>query len=420
MRFITLSMAMLGLAASALSQNCYNVPDGNIVCSGSGNNTFRICNRGVPSTEVQQCAANLVCCGNSCVAPSDNTCFPPLSPTCKGVADYKTVCTTRQSFNYCLKEKIYAFSADQNCAPGTVCCPSTGLCGFESQCNIFSQPSPVVPAPSPVVTSYPPINVGSCSGVPDFRTTCNSGSTFLYCLRGAPYPNSGPQACAPGTVCCASSGVCDFPGNCRAVPSPTATPGVPASPPSPSPSPSPVVTPPRNSCAGTLDGDIVCAGPDTFNVCTSGAIAATRKCAEGSVCCTTTNRCDFASRCGASGVVNPPISSPAPLPASPCSGVPDGFKVCARDGWSVFTCKSNYILATETCLYGGRCCDNTKTCLAPGSCPGQCAGKPDGHIACTGTSFDICRGGASAGKIACAAGTVCCQAKQTCDFFSNC
>ncbi|KAJ3108050.1 hypothetical protein HDU97_002285 [Phlyctochytrium planicorne] len=406
--------AFLGLASSVVAQNCYNVPDGNIICSGAANNTFRICNKGVASVEVQNCAANLVCCGNSCVYPSDQLCFPPISPNCKGVPDYQTVCTSRKTFNYCLKEKLYPYTNDQSCPSGTVCCPNSGRCDYESACNIFNQPSPspasppaaspspagspgdVNPSPSPSPTSPKPaaatLTLNSCAGVDDYKTTCVNDKTYIYCLKAAPYPNSGPMPCAPGTVCCASTGLCDYAYNCPAKSALSPSPVINGASPVPSPA---ALVPPQANCSGILSGDIVCTGSNTYNVCVNGGVYSTGKCAEGTICCTTTNRCDFEKSCGSAGVVVPSAPAPAPLPVSPCAGIPDGFKICSNDGFSIFTCQSNFIFATETCLYGSKCCGNTKTCAAAGLCPNSCSGKPAGFILCNGNKFDICNNGAA-------------------------
>ncbi|KAJ3110845.1 hypothetical protein HDU96_006231 [Phlyctochytrium bullatum] len=403
MRTFALISTLLAVASScAFAQTCYNVPDGNIVCAGTANNTFRICNAGVASREVQQCASPLVCCGNSCVESSNQLCFPPYNPTCQGVSDYKTVCLDQQKFQYCLNNKLYPYSSPISCAPGTVCCPSTGQCNYASACNIFALPPPsqTTPSPSPTVPSPIPSSAPtSCAGTPDYQTACFSDTTYQYCLNNKPYPNSGPQPCAPGTVCCRSSGRCDYASNCKAV-VPKGEEVVPQN------SPVPAV-PPTVSCAGVIDGDIVCSGPTTYNTCIGGTIASRdRPCATGSICCTTTNRCTFSWNCPAGGVIQPPAPAPSPLPPSPCAGIPDGFKICSTDGFSVFTCKSNYIFATETCLYGSKCCNDNKSCLAPGvPCGNPCSNRPDGFIACSGTKFDICKSGFSTGTIGCAAGT---------------
>ncbi|KAI8836331.1 hypothetical protein BC829DRAFT_54341 [Chytridium lagenaria] len=108
----------------------------------------------------------LVCCGNECVASSDAKCFPPIDPNCRGVQDYQTVCTSRQLSTTVLIKGFYAFSADQSCAAGTVCCPSTGRCVFESQCTILTSPLPCRPAHHSQSPAQPPVTPEAVSAFP--------------------------------------------------------------------------------------------------------------------------------------------------------------------------------------------------------------------------------------------------------------
>ncbi|KAJ3193082.1 hypothetical protein HK101_005439 [Irineochytrium annulatum] len=396
------------MASHAMAQSCQGIPDGNIVCSGSANNTFQICAGGAAQPGIQTCAAPLVCCGNSCVSSSTASCYPPITSSCAGVADYKTVCTSLNTFNYCLGGKLYASTPNQSCAPGTVCCANSGLCDYPSNCmSQVSNPVVASPSVSPSVAATANIAQGSCAGVADYKTTCISSNTFNYCLGGGFYPGSGPQPCPSGTVCCANSGLCDWASNCKATaPGPSG---------SPAPSGSSVYVQPQTSCQGVSDGGIVCSGGGTYNVCQGQkVIASNMPCAPGTVCCSTTNRCDFASNCPAAGIYPGAVAPSAPVSTGSCANVPNGFKICSADQWSIFTCMNGYITSTETCLYGNKCCPGTTTCAAPGSCGATtytngnpCSGLSPNTVVCSNkNTFVICdqTGWPAAGSITCQAG----------------
>ncbi|KAJ3402461.1 hypothetical protein HDV05_008519, partial [Chytridiales sp. JEL 0842] len=145
-------------------------------------------------------------------------------------------------------------------------------------------------------------------------------------------------------------------------------------------------------------------------------------CPAGTVCCAATGQCDFSGTCPTVTATVPSGPVPTTPVGGPCNGIANGFKTCSADGFSIFTCDSNFIQGTETCLGGSKCCGTTKTCLAPGACPNpSCGSLPDGAILCTESNkFGICASGAVVGSITCGGGTVCCQSKQTCTFPNDC
>ncbi|KAJ3212073.1 hypothetical protein HDU67_004079 [Dinochytrium kinnereticum] len=435
------------------SDQCAGVADNAVKCTSA--TTYNVCIGGVFAKRVDTaCPIGFECCGpaNGCVA--DGTCklnTPPVPstttsttsahstssastthsttmtmtasspaptatymPTCAGAVDGAIRCKTESTFNFCLREEFLT-AADQACAPGTICCLSTQKCDFYYNCPGY-QTTPQAP----------------CTGRRDGDTACTGPNTFNFCYYGV-FISAPSQTCAPGTVCCANSGLCDFASNCAStltLPAPTQAPvptSVPFAP---------------NNCVGQKDGTIGCLTPTTFNVCENGqfAIAQPQSCPRTLVCCPTTRTCNFPGQCSFTGPVNP--VAPPPLT---CAGQPDGTTVCTGVNTINFCINGEIIRNTpsQLCAAGTVCCAATGRCDFVNRCPAvgsgpvtpppvvapapggaTCAGKPDNTPICTGPiSFNVCIGGSvirSTPDQPCPSGTVCCVATGRCDFAAGC
>ncbi|KAJ3108791.1 hypothetical protein HDU96_007420, partial [Phlyctochytrium bullatum] len=278
--------------------------------------------------------------------------------TCDNVKDGDIVCQSRSSFNFCVGAK-FLWTTSQQCAPGTVCCKDTNKCDFDFNCP-----------------SIPKDTTDRCFGKADNSIICTATDKFQICTNGR--SNLFPaQSCQPGLVCCEALNRCD-----------TTCPGQPLPPPQPIPvqtSTSPTVPsslPGPTNCAGQGDGNIVCKTLKTFNFCIDGQFLTTRDltCPDGTVCCASSQSCDWQFNCKSvrPTIANPPpAANPAPTSAAPI----------------------------------------------PTILPATCQGRTNGNIICTsGTTFNFCIDNAPVNSQdqSCPPGTVCCQAKNTCDFASNC
>ncbi|KAJ3101975.1 hypothetical protein HDU96_009800 [Phlyctochytrium bullatum] len=279
--------------------------------------------------------------------------------TCDGVRDGEIVCRSPNTFNFCIGGK-FMFAVEQRCAEGTICCKDTNKCDFAFNCP-----------------SYPKDTTDPCYGKRDKDIICTAPNKFKICSQGISTLFA-ELSCQPGLVCCEALNRCDFScaGQSLVAPLPTSNPPpaptVPVQPPGPGPT----------NCAGQGDGNIVCKTLKTFNFCINGQFLTTPdlSCPEGTVCCASSQSCDFQFNCKSvrPTVVNPPSATNAPV----TSGAP-----------------------------------------LPTILPATCQGRANGNIICKSDSmFNFCidNGQVAAPDQSCPPGTVCCQAKNTCDFAFNC
>ncbi|KAJ3118687.1 hypothetical protein HDU96_010017 [Phlyctochytrium bullatum] len=330
--------------------SCAGVADNGIICvSGT---RFNFCQRGVLATDTQQyCAPGTVCCAdtNTCDYPSNCKVFLPTltaalpvytqppaargATSCAGLPDTTQLCTSATTFNYCYQGALLKVPS-QSCAPGTVCCSDTNTCDFVQNCK--SQ----LPGPT------------TCSNKGDGETVCITDTYFNFCKSGSIIKDA-PQQCAPGTVCCADSGRCDFAVNCK-----FQLPGVPVGQPipnNPNPGNSGPTTP--GTCTNRADNTPVCVSSTRFNYCVNGAFvnAPSQACPDGTVCCANTNRCDFSDNCG------------TVLPAT-CNGVTTG-PVCIGPQQFNYCLNGAFVKAApQSCPSGTVCCADTNRCDFPTRC----------------------------------------------------
>ncbi|KAJ3164518.1 hypothetical protein HK101_000424, partial [Irineochytrium annulatum] len=425
-----------GVPSTAITLgSCANVVAGGTTCiSGS---TFNYCQNGaVMSAAPQNCPTGTVCCANSGKCDYSSNCGTLASfaissaPTttglklgsCAGVPDTQTSCTSASMFNTCVGG-AFVSSPAQTCAPGTVCCADTGTCNYAANCpNNTPITAPVTPPATG--STAPSQTLGSCVGVPDTQTACTGPNTFNTCVGGA-FVSSASQTCAPGTVCCANSGRCDYSTNCVSQ--------------VPAPAPNPVSSVPAmpvtvGSCAGIPNGGIVCTSSTGFNTCLNGAFvsAASTTCAPGTVCCANSNVCDFATNCKS----QLPVAPATPITPATCAGAAANSIICTS-ALTFNYCVNGALVqaASQYCPTGTVCCATTGRCDYAYNCPtyaaagaipvtpASCSGIANGGTACTSQStFNYCQNGIfiNAASQSCPTGTVCCANSNVCDFASNC
>ncbi|KAJ3193567.1 hypothetical protein HK101_004606 [Irineochytrium annulatum] len=458
-----------------LTNSCSGIPDGHISCTSQ--NTFNICLQGVFAQAVNQvCNPGLVCCTalNQCVypgqCPTGNfvaaapvvptitqavyyytpspvvTTLPPYPSSCVGVTDNHLSCASSTTFQYCLGG-LYVSSNLLSCPTGLVCCGATNACVYPGTCPavtytytpaINAAPTPVlmptnIPVALAAVTFAPNAYTSLCSGVPNGNIACLSSTTFNTCANGV--LSAGVQNCPVGTVCCAATNRCDFPGNCQVVST--------------------------NSCAGVANGNIACVTQTTFNICSGGANA----CVYPGQCPTAPNYVPVPQITVSTVYAPVPVAvtaAPAPIVTvvsnqfpNSCAGIPDN-KIACKNATNFNICLGGQYVqaADQRCQPGLECCTSVNECVWPGQCPvitytvtayptatvtpvvapyymnismpwvyqAACYNVPDGHIAClTPTTFNECLNGLiQPGVQNCPSGTVCCASSNRCDWPSSC
>ncbi|KAJ3111999.1 hypothetical protein HDU96_005079 [Phlyctochytrium bullatum] len=250
--------------------------------------------------------------------------------TCDGVKDGDIVCRSPNTFNFCVGGK-FVMAESQRCADGTVCCKETNKCDFAFNCP-----------------SFPKDTADRCYGKSDTSIICTAPDKFKICSSGR--SNLTPEmSCQPGLFCCETLNRCDTscpqqPPPVQPLPTSTQAPPLPPGPTVPPPGPGPT------NCAGQGDGNIVCKTLKTFNFCINGQFL-TSPCPEGTVCCASSQSCDFQFNCKSvrpTAVNPPPASNPAPVSGAPvptilpatCQGRPNGSIIC-RSGTTFNFCIDN-------------------------------------------------------------------------------
>ncbi|KAJ3193777.1 hypothetical protein HK101_004088, partial [Irineochytrium annulatum] len=369
---------------------------------------------------------------------------------CTGVRNGDIVCRSSSTFNFCMSNAL-VYAADQNCAPGTVCCASTNKCDFSYNC--------------PAWNASPAVANNTCAGIPDNHIVCTSLTSFNICQKQTlfPWPN---QSCPAGLVCCQGLNRCDYAANCPYSPfylPPTAsTPSVSGGP----------LSFTANTCVGVTDGRIACKSTLTFGYCMNGAFVygGDQSCPLGTVCCSKTNMCDFAYNCPQNG--SPPATltqtptigsatpstSPVTVTLGNCNGKANGFLVCTSTTQFNYCFNNAQLTAPpQSCAPGTVCCAATNRCDYANNCPaanviitagnpgtanptavpttvpaagrtfpagyGNCSAIPSGNIVCTsGYTFNFCNNGVmyNSPDQTCAPYTVCCPTSNQCTFASWC
>ncbi|KAJ3115943.1 hypothetical protein HDU96_010805 [Phlyctochytrium bullatum] len=199
----------------------------------TGKNTFIFCESGVlNSAKDQTCAGGLVCCPTLGACTFEAQCpiavgaaaqdFVPPVPAytgqgvagkvCTGVLDGAVVCLTDKEFNYCLSD-AFLYEKPMACPSDTVCCTHTNRCEWSWNCK----PKEATPPPPVVsVTDAEAYAFGSCIGFATGGTTCVSETDFVYCNENGPLLPLIRKTCVAGSVCCATTGVCQLPNSCSA------------------------------------------------------------------------------------------------------------------------------------------------------------------------------------------------------------
>ncbi|KAJ3208648.1 hypothetical protein HDU67_006617 [Dinochytrium kinnereticum] len=413
---------------TAAPRTCSGVPDNGIVCTSQ--TTFNFCiNQAFVIASSQSCPIGTICCADSNRCDYAGNCKailppPPSQPSitsassiagptivpgsCAGIPNSGLICTSYNSLGVCMNGALLA-SSQQYCAPGTVCCADTNLCDYASNCKVLL---PTLTSSLPIYTA-PPAAIGatSCAGLPDNTQLCTSASTFNYCYQGA-LLKTASQSCAPGTVCCADSNLCDFSRNCKSQ------------------------LPPAGDCAGKRDQSTVCVSNTQFNFCVAGSIIrdAPQSCAPGTVCCADSGNCDFASNCKfqlpalpTAGPVPAPVVTSAPVAPLSCAGKADNSVICVSSTHFNFCVNQALISApSQPCAGGTICCANTNTCEFSDKCgavlPASCRGVMNGPVCVGPMSLNYCVNGAfvNAPPQSCPGGTVCCADTNQCDFPTKC
>ncbi|KAI8837859.1 hypothetical protein BC829DRAFT_41935 [Chytridium lagenaria] len=455
--------------------SCAGVADGQIACLTS--NTFNICQNGNLAPALPQSCQLAWCAARTTVfATTLEVCtfvgpINPISPpalTCTGQIDGTPVCTSTNTFNFCIGGAILTRFADQSCGLGTVCCAATGRCDFATNCPSIGN-NPVVPVVTTTVTTNPgvptappapPALVASCAGKVDGSTVCTGAFSFNQCIDGSIIRNTPDQPCPGGTVCCVATGRCDFAFSCPAVAPPN-----PVSPPVTTVPSVPVTTTVPNvpivpvSCGDRADGSPICTGSNSFNYCVNGRIlpfTADQPCPPGTVCCAVSGTCGLAGGCVVATAPPAPVVPTVvpPPPTNLCAGKTDGAVVCVSET-SLNFCIAGNVLTTsaQPCPGSTVCCPSLGVCVNRGECPDpvnppattvappvqtsgpvsaesvpfvprSCVNIPDNEIVCTGDlTFNYC----SAGLVIvdtpdqyCAGGTVCCGVLRKCVRPSEC
>ncbi|KAJ3109028.1 hypothetical protein HDU96_007342 [Phlyctochytrium bullatum] len=313
-----------------------------------------------PSTKSSLSAFQTPLASTSTFSPPATTTTLVYDGTCDGVKDGDIVCRSPNTFNFCVGGK-FVMAEVQRCADGTVCCKETNKCDFAFNCP-----------------SLPKDTADRCHGKSDSSIICTAPDKFKICASGQ--STLTPElSCQPGLFCCETLNRCDT--SCPQQPLPVQP--LPTSTKTAPPPPAPTVPGPApTTCALQGDGNIVCKTLKTFNFCINGQFLTSPdlSCPNGTVCCASSQSCDFQFNCKSvrpTAVNPPPATNPAPLPGGP----------------------------------------------VPTILPATCQGRPNGSVVCrSATTFNFCIDNVIVNAIDqnCPLGTVCCQAKNTCDFASNC
>ncbi|KAI9346091.1 hypothetical protein DFJ73DRAFT_482740 [Zopfochytrium polystomum] len=253
--------------------------------------------------------------------------------------------------------------------------------------------------------SASPSTYNNCVGVADYQPSCTGPTTYKYCVSNAYVANQQSISCGTGSVCCPATGLCDVAANC---PSYSATaPGA--------------TTYPSGQCKAG-NASMYCTSSSTFTLCTKdGATYPNMKCAAGTVCCPTTNTCDFMYNCPALGAATKKASSSNP---NQCAGVPSNESLCSQDQTTVLQCVGGEVAASRDCSADGMfCCDSTKQCAAYGDCPSLCSASANAEGS-SGTcrdpfTFVVCQYGSLVIQVPCIEGMACCGKKNKCVSYSG-
>ncbi|KAJ3302745.1 hypothetical protein HDU76_005478, partial [Blyttiomyces sp. JEL0837] len=411
--------------ATCPTGKCVGKKDSTIYCTSQ--TTFNYCLNQLPVNALDQnCPAGTVCCENlnrcdwNCVTqappvvynPTPTPYTPPptpaYTPTCAG-KNTGIVCLSQTTFNYCVNGALDTTDKIQSCPYGTICCADKGLCDFPDKCG----------SSLPVDPTYTPVAAPTCSGIKDNDIVCVSQAEYKYCLSGQ-YVVSAPLKCPYGTVCCANSNKCDYPGNCQQT--------LPYHPPA-------MIAysyASTNLCAGLGDNTLVCVNPTAYTLCMR-QVPATQAmpCAPGTVCCQ--GRCVFANdpTCGTDYSNGLTYQG---NPINPCSvlGVAGNGYVTSNGYWSSpIACSSDttYVFCQNgipisdhrPCAKGTVCCGNAfayvpPVVTTPKYSTGNCTGVPNNNIICTSeTTFNFCMNGAILPLTldqSCPVGLTCCESLQ--------
>ncbi|KAJ3114611.1 Exostoses (Multiple)-like 3 [Phlyctochytrium bullatum] len=178
----------------------------------------------------ETCAGGLVCCPTLGACTLEAQCpiavgaaaqdyVPPVpaytgqgvaAKVCTGLLDGAVICLTDKDFNYCLSD-AFLYEKPMACPSDTVCCTHTNRCEWAWNCK----PKSAVPSPPVVpVSAAEALAFGNCIGFAAGGTTCVSQTDLVYCNENGPLLPLIRKTCVAGSVCCASTGVCQLPESC--------------------------------------------------------------------------------------------------------------------------------------------------------------------------------------------------------------
>ncbi|KAJ3199594.1 hypothetical protein HDU67_002679, partial [Dinochytrium kinnereticum] len=448
---------------------CSGVKDGNIVCRSD--TTFNFCVGGTfLYANSQSCAPGTVCCEASNQCDFAFNCGSlPKDPTdrCYGKKDNDIICTSANSFKVCQGQTIGPFP-ELTCQAGLACCESLNRCDYPSVCPTLTGTLPTATLPPPATTTtgvtVPTIAPSTCAGTANGNIICKTLKTFNFCINGA-FIDSADQTCPPGT---------------STRPTTSALPPAPSTGFGTTTAQGPVPTIAPATCIGRTNGNIICTSSTSFNICLNGGLASLtdQTCPPGTVCCQSSNTCDFASNCAPVVVIPPstpsqPVTTTAPVvppvtsvqtsgvvpttttaaaPYNPpglgsCSKIPNGEITCVSRSEFKY-CFNGELLQTAAlpCPPGTVCCASVRMCTFADLCPDStgtlptattttvapiattapiysrdCAGSTG--LKCTSDStFNFCENGVFVTNVdqKCAAGLVCCPTLNNCVYSKDC
>ncbi|KAJ3317420.1 hypothetical protein HDU76_001190 [Blyttiomyces sp. JEL0837] len=151
---------------------------------------------------------------------------------CTDIDDYAPVCVSKTQYQYCLRQTLIKFQVSINCDKGLVCCPSqSSMCVDPSTCpELLTETAPIPNYVATETINYNPNppqatatesgpsyggNNGNATNVCETVLSgyaCVSNSQFAQCDG---YQVAATFDCASSElVCCAKTGLCDWPYNC--------------------------------------------------------------------------------------------------------------------------------------------------------------------------------------------------------------
>ncbi|KAI9335031.1 hypothetical protein DFJ73DRAFT_764003 [Zopfochytrium polystomum] len=441
----------------AYSNVCAGVPDSAIACTSASQ--FVTCLHSSIYSAPLNCPAGTVCCGGACTYSTDPLCAgaKPYVPSSRPVetatappaytitSQYSAVYSTKvapsptpkytpvptySNFVSCMNNAVY--TAPLSCQPGTVCCgnacrfPSDPVCAVAPKVPTYTGPTasvvststpyysattvtysgtptatsttaPTYAAPSP---SPAPV-YNNCVGVADYQPSCTGPSSFKYCVSNSYVSNQTSIACSPGMVCCPSTGLCDKKENCGSSGTTTSV-------------------YPSGACTSG-SSSMFCTSSSTYTLCTKDGPSFTgMKCAAGTVCCPTTNTCDFAYNCPALGTA---LTTKSSSSVDECIGAPDG-RMCSSDQLSLLDCQGGSTATERDCSTDGNnfCCDSTRSCSPMDGCPSLCKDNVGVDARCrSAVSLVICVNESIGESISCGdSGQICCGNTGACTAPEDC